>query len=195
MVESETFPLTDMSSLLTIRFLLPLRSLSPKGTQSHPYPWGYKLPFLYNQLMISKYLLSPLKPPFLTRISKSSHFALCYYALAHLRASVSPPFQLASHEHLHLATLPLSIRESSGCVSTGPSIYSIVSLTIRTAYLLVAIQMPISSFLEKLPMPHNQNPCSQAKVNEHSKSFPSSQLIGPGMDIWPFESCIEVQWY
>ena len=111
-------------SLLTIRFLLPHLSWSPKGTQSRPNPWGRKLPSLYNQwillALLSKYFPSPAKSPFLSRISKSSYFALCRYAIAHLCASVSLCFQLTPHQALHLAILPLSIRESSSCVSTGP---------------------------------------------------------------------------
>lgn len=116
MVESETFPLRDVSSLSWWSDFFSFSFLNlPKVHNFILIPGAKSSPFLITSQWIQLALLSkcPLSPPkssFLSQISKSIYFAVCHYALAYLCASVSPPFQLAPDQPLHLATFPLSKR-------------------------------------------------------------------------------------
>ena len=138
----------------------------------------------------SKYLLSPLQLSFLPismcsmPVSLSSPLCL---SLSILSSFLAPnpftlqtfPSQLENQMHVFLLALEISHNNSD---HINPPLL-----------LFLAVQMPIIPFWEKMPVPHCQRPCSQAKVSEHSKPFSSLQKTGAGIDIWTLGSDIEVQ--
>lgn len=197
MFESETFPLTDVSSLSWQSDSFSLTFLYfPKAHNLILIPGAESS--LYNQwillVLLSKYFLSP---PISLRISKSSYFALCHYLSSPLCLSLPTLSTHPTPAPSSCNPSPLNYRGKFMCFYWALK-YSIVSLTIWRSHMFLVIQMPIISFLEKLPVPKwskNRKPCSQAKVSEHSKSFLLSQLIGQGMDLWPLDASSSLLWW